>query len=346
MLEILRTWYHRHFTNPEAVILFFLLFVGFAVLITMGKILAPVLAAIVIAFVLDWLVRLLTRLKVPRSMAVYSVFTLFIGLLILIVMGLVPAIWQQTIGLFSDAPRIITSWHDTLMTLPERYPEIFAAEQMNEILNNIRSQSLKSGQYILEISKSSIPAVITMVVYFIIVPLMVFFFLKDQHKIQSWMSKFIPQERGLSVRVWDEVHDQLGNYVLGKIAEVFIVGVVTWIVFALLGLQYTLLLAAMVGLSVLVPYVGAAVITIPVALVALYQFGLGIEFWYVLLAYGVIQAVDGNMLAPLLFSEAVDIHPVAIIIAIVFFGGIWGFWGVFFAIPLAILIRAVINVWP
>ena len=65
-----------------------------------------------------------------------------------------------------------------------------------------------------------------------------------------------------------------------------------------------------------------------------------------LLAYGVLQALDGNVLVPLLFSEAVDLHPVAIIIAVLAFGGIWGFWGVFFAIPLASLIKAVINAWP
>jgi putative permease len=62
--------------------------------------------------------------------------------------------------------------------------------------------------------------------------------------------------------------------------------------------------------------------------------------------YVVIQGLDGNVLVPLLFSEAVNLHPVAIILAILFFGGIWGLWGVFFAIPLATLIKAIINAWP
>ena len=62
--------------------------------------------------------------------------------------------------------------------------------------------------------------------------------------------------------------------------------------------------------------------------------------------YGIIQALDGNVLVPLLFSEAVNLHPVAIICAVLLFGGLWGFWGVFFAIPLATLFKAVINAWP
>ena len=61
---------------------------------------------------------------------------------------------------------------------------------------------------------------------------------------------------------------------------------------------------------------------------------------------GIIQALDGNVLVPLLFSEAVNLHPVSIIIAVLVFGSVWGFWGVFFAIPLATLIKAILNAWP
>jgi putative permease len=66
----------------------------------------------------------------------------------------------------------------------------------------------------------------------------------------------------------------------------------------------------------------------------------------VVLAYGIVQALDGNVLVPLLFSEAVNLHPVAIIVAVLVFGGLWGLWGVFFAIPLATLVKAVLNAWP
>jgi putative permease len=65
-----------------------------------------------------------------------------------------------------------------------------------------------------------------------------------------------------------------------------------------------------------------------------------------MIAYAIIQALDGNLLVPLMFSEVVNLHPVAIILAILVFGGLWGFWGIFFAIPLATLVKAVINAWP
>lgn len=346
MLEMLRQWYQRHFTDPQAVILLLLLIFGSLVIITMGTILAPVLAALVIAFVLEWLVDFVQRFKVPRTPAFYLVYCLFIGLFILTIFALIPLLWRQTQLLIDDAPRMLSAWQGQLNLLPERYPDIFAQEQIDEIIKSIKSHTTRFGQTVVSISLSSLPAIITFIVYVIIVPLMVFFFMKDRDDMKAWFSRLMPNERGLTVRVWGEVHDQLGNYIIGKVGEVIIIGIVSCLAFVFLDLKYAILLGAITGLSVLVPYVGAAVVAIPVIAMGLFQYGFAPQFWYVAAAYGIIQAIDGNVLAPLLFSEAVSIHPVAIIIAIVFFGGIWGIWGVFFAIPLAILVKSVLNAWP
>ena len=87
-------------------------------------------------------------------------------------------------------------------------------------------------------------------------------------------------------------------------------------------------------------------VTVPVCLIALFQWGWSDQFIYLMAVYGIIQTLDGNVLVPLLFSEAVSLHPVAIICAVLLFGGLWGFWGVFFAIPLATLFKAVLDAWP
>jgi len=112
------------------------------------------------------------------------------------------------------------------------------------------------------------------------------------------------------------------------------------------GLQYAMVLSVCVGISVLVPFVGVAVVTIPVVLVAGFQWGWSADFAYLVIAYIVIMVLDANLLVPLLFSEVTNLHPVAIIVAVLLFGGLWGFLGLFFAIPLANLVQAVINAWP
>ena len=180
----------------------------------------------------------------------------------------------------------------------------------------------------------------------VLVPVLVFFLLKDKDLLISWFKGYLPDERHLVTSVWVDVEAQIANYVRGKAGEIVIVGAVSYITFVSLGLQYSALLATMVGFSVLIPYIGAAVITLPIAFVAYFQWGWSWSFGQVMIAYAIIQALDGNVLVPLLFSEALNLHPVAIIVAILVFGGLWGFWGVFFAIPLATVVQAVLKTWP
>jgi putative permease len=188
---------------------------------------------------------------------------------------------------------------------------------------------------------------ITLIVYLVLVPILIFFFLKDKEKIRRYLANFLPEDRTLASQVWREVDQQLGNYVRGKFWEIVIVWGITYAVFRVIGLQYAMLLAVFTGLSVLIPYIGATVMTIPVALIAYFQYGdLGSGFAWAVGAYLVIQLFDGNLLAPLLLSEVTNLHPIAVIGAILLFGGLFGFWGVFFAIPLATLVQAVINAWP
>ena len=139
---------------------------------------------------------------------------------------------------------------------------------------------------------------------------------------------------------------QLGNYVRGKFWEILVVTAACTPVFGVMGLKYAVLLAILIGLSVLVPYIGAAVVTVPVLLIAYAQWGWTNEFFYLMLAYGIVQGLDGVVLVPLLFSEVVNLHPIQIIVSILLFGGLWGFWGVFFAIPLATLVSATFKAWP
>ena len=162
----------------------------------------------------------------------------------------------------------------------------------------------------------------------------------------AWFCGFLPRRRPLLSGIWSELNLQFSNYARGKGIEVFIIGLASYVSFALFGLNYAALLGLLVGLSVIVPYIGATLVTIPVVMVGYFQFGVSPDFYWLLGIYAVIQILDGNVLVPLLFSEAVDLHPVAIVIAVLFFGGIWGVWGVFFAIPLATLINAILSAWP
>jgi putative permease len=186
---------------------------------------------------------------------------------------------------------------------------------------------------------------ISIIVYLILVPILVFFFLKDKEMILGWFVNLLPDNLTMASDVWREVNSQVSNYVRGKGWEILIIWGISFTTFTLMGMEFSLLLSFFVGLSVIFPYIGVTVMFLPVALIAYFQWGWDARALWALIAYTIIQLLDGNLLAPLLLSEVINLHPIAIIIAVLVFGGMWGLWGLFFAIPLATLINAVIKSW-
>ncbi|MBK5300191.1 MULTISPECIES: AI-2E family transporter [Gammaproteobacteria] len=346
MFKVLRDWIQRYFSDEEAVVLAVLLFLAFTAVLTLGGMLAPVLAGMVLAYLMQGLVVTLERLRVPGGVAVGLVFALFMGLLLVFIIIVVPLLWHQLITLFNELPGMLAKWQSLLLLLPERYPHLVSDEQVLQAIEVARGEIGKFGQWALTFSLSSLPLLVNIMIYLVLVPILVFFFLKDREMIGQWVRGYLPRERALITRVAQEMNRQIANYIRGKVIEIFICGSVTYIAFVALGLNYSALLALLVGVSVVVPYVGAVVVTVPVLLIALFQWGWSDQFIYLMAVYGIIQTLDGNVLVPLLFSEAVNLHPVAIICAVLLFGGLWGFWGVFFAIPLATLFKAVLDAWP
>lgn len=346
MLQILQRWYDRLFSDPHAVTLFLILVAGFVILYFGGALLAPILLAMVLAYLLEWPVARMTEAGCPRTVASAVILLLFIAVVLLATFTIVPQIWQQSVGFFKEVPSMFTQGAHWLHEMERRYPQYLQPEQIATITEALKTRVLGIGQAILKGSLQSLGNLVTVLVYAVIVPLLMFFFLKDKQRLIDYVMQFIPSNRELVDKVWAEMNTQIVNYIRGKLIEIVIVGIVAYIFFAVMGLRYAELLGLTVGLSVLIPYIGATLATLPVLLVALFQWGWSAEAGYVVLGYGVIQALDGNVLVPLLFSEAVNLHPVAIISAVMIFGGLWGFWGVFFAIPLATLVKAVINAWP
>ncbi|MDP4546434.1 AI-2E family transporter [Marinobacter sp. MDS2] len=346
MIRVLRDLANKYFSDEEAVVLFLILLAGTVFIVWFGAMLAPAIASLIVAFILQGLVLKLQRWGVPDFVAVISVFLMFMGVLVGFLFGLLPLVWSQVSNLAKEAPRIIRELQSYLEVLPDDYPHLISAEAVNAVYQQVSTEVAHITQWLVSFSLSSIPDLVALLIYMVLVPILVFFFLKDRELLVSSFARLLPKQRPMMIGIWHEVNRQCANYVRGKAVEILIVGSVTYIAFKVLGMPYAALLSLLVGLSVVIPYIGAAVVTIPVAVIGLFAFGWGSHFIWVMVVYGIIQALDGNVLVPVLFSEVNNLHPVAIIVAVLFFGGVWGLWGVFFAIPLATMLKAVFAAWP
>ena len=345
-MNILHDWLKRHVSNPQIIILISILVTSALVLYFFGSILAPVLASIVIAYLLEGLVNILEKIRLPRQVAVTIVFLTFVASLVIISFVAIPLLAQQVAVMLNELPSMISFIQQQLRRLPERFPEYISMEQIKDIIASLQSELFGLGQKLLTFVTASLRGLVSSVVYLILVPFMVFFFLKDKQLILNYLSGFIPKERQLSEGIFREVNRQVANYVRGKFLEILIMWIVCYVTFLALGLEFSFLMSLLSAFSVLFPYIGVTVVAFPIAIAGLYQWGWSFGTLKIILAYAIIQIIDGNLLAPLLLSGVVNLHPIAIVVAVLTFGGLWGFWGLFFAIPLATLVQAIINAWP
>ncbi len=333
---------NRQFT----VMIFFLALLTLVILYT-GKILAPFFAAIIIAYLLEGIITRITRTGIlSRFFVTNIVFILFLLFVTAILLWAVPEIGRQAKQAAANIPVYINAGQELILRLPEKYPDLVSKDQAADIIGQISRELTGVAQGVL--SGGVIKPLVwtlTFLIYLILVPVMVYFMLKDKNIIISYLKKYLPFDNPFLKSVWADVDMQIGNYIRGKFTEIMVIWFASYIAFVFMGLDYAMLLSFMVGLSVLIPYIGATVVTVPVLIVAFVQWGLGGQFYILAITYFVIQILDGNVLVPLIFSEAVSIHPIAIIVAVLVFGGIWGFWGVFFAIPLATVVNAILNAW-
>ena len=409
-MDLIKDWLKRQLSNPQIVLLASVLLVVFLTIFFLGGFIAPVLASVVIAYLLDGIIMRFQKHGVPRLVAVCGVFVLFLLSVFLLFFVVFPSLVSELDKFVrNDVPGIVTNVSNNMKGAYQKYeyfrnkrlPDFFSKQlqaskpanppktntessisrplmNTNEIqgprslldeasfngvsllpseqgadpssyeriTNAVETELTEIGRRALTFSISSLKNVVVYMLYLVLVPVLVFFILKDKQAILNWFAKFLPSERALTRQVWEEVNIQTSNYVRGKFWEVIIVWGVTYITLEAFGLRATLLVSLFVGLSVLVPYVGATLMYIPIVILGYYQFGMSSTFVWLFIAYSIIQVLDGNVLAPVLLSEATSLHPIAIIAAILLFGGLWGFWGVFFAIPLATLVNSIIKAWP
>ena len=368
MFNLLKRWYNRHFSQPGTIEFALVLIGGFLIVYYFMWLVGPLVVALCLAYCLDWAVRLMIKeFKMSRLCASSAVMFIFIGICVGLLVFLAPKILQQGSELFSvvqqysqnaadrsgasdtDFDAVVSSGiYEVLQKLPDPVSNMVAKEEIEDMIYNARATVLSNLTQI--VKTQLMPSVVnfaTWLMYIIIVPIFMFLMLANKQMLQKRLQTYVlPNNQALISVFWPRLNAHIEGYIRGKLVHITVISIVNTLAFLLFGLNYSFLLGFGVGLSVVIPYVGAVIIAIPVVLVAFFQFGLGSTFIWLLVVYLVIQLLESNILTPFLFSKAMNLDAFSILASIMIFGGLWGFWGVFFSIPLATLIGTLIVYWP
>ena len=346
MLEEINNLFRKIFSSEETLVFALLLTGAFLTLFFFGNILTPFLVSIIFAYLLVGMQKRLEEYGLNCTLALILTYSFFLLLGVALMVWLVPLVYQQLQSLILEVPKWVNSFMIFVQNIPEKYPDLISSDQITTFLQSLSGQITAISEDFLKASIAGIQNTVTIAINLVLLPILVFFFLFDRESIISGFLSILPNKRAMLQNVWIEMDDQLSNYARGKAIEIIIVGLVAAVIFMYFDLQYVALLSVLVGFSVLIPFLGAFIVTLPVAVLGLLQFGLTFDFWLLMGLYVILQMLDGYLLVPILFSDAVKLHPVIIMLAVFIFGGMFGFWGIFFAIPIATLIKAIWNSWP
>ena len=229
-IDVLGRWVNRYFSRPDAIFLVAAILAVSAVLYVLAGALAPVLTGLVIAFLLQGLVERLESIGCHRLLAIVIAMVVLIGSVFAIVLLVVPLVWQQASSLLALAPSVIGMLRDGLSGLAARFPEFITEEQILGVVNESSKELGNLSAFLLESAFSQVFSLFGLLIYLVLVPISVFFLLKDKETLMAHVLSLLPKDRPLLDAVGLEMNAQLGNYVRGKAIEILVVGAVSFII--------------------------------------------------------------------------------------------------------------------
>ncbi|WP_047986373.1 AI-2E family transporter [Ornithinibacillus californiensis] len=301
---------------------------------------APFLIACIIAYLLYPIVQKIHQYNIPRSIAILFIYLFFFGGVGYLIYRVYPAAVVQLRDLDEYLPQLVAMYQDIIYQLyasTSFLPET-VHDKIDETIRSIElSIDTLIGQLIGGVTK-----IIDFIVIITVIPVLVFYFLKDYEKIKGYVKNSLPKKyRKSSSNLVHAIDEGLGGYIRGQLLVCLFVAITSYITFQFLGLKYALLLAIFMGLMNIIPYFGPIIGAVPAVLIALTISGKMVLF--VLIGVFVIQLIESNLLSPYIVGRSIRIHPVAIIFALLLGGKLGGVLGMVLAVPTLTILRVIIK---
>jgi len=316
--------------------------IGFLVVLWfLGDVILPFVLGGAIAYFLDPVADRIQRLGASRALAT-TIITLT-ALLIFILMALlvIPVLVQQSVSLFETAPKL---FQDLQAFLTAQFPSLVDEDSaMRQSLISIGETISERGGELLNTVLTSVNSLFSIVLLFVIVPVVAFYLLYDWDNMVARIDDLLPREHAPMIRhLAAEIDRTLASFIRGMGTVSLILGTYYAVALMLVGLQFGLVVGAIAGLVTFIPYVGALVGGALAIGLALFQFwGDWLSIGLVAGIFVIGQVVEGNVLTPKLVGNSVGLHPVWLIFSLSVFGTLFGFVGMLVAVPVAAVIGVV-----
>jgi len=296
----------------------------------------PFLLTGVAYYLLNPIVDYLETRKVKRVYSIIALYLLIVTALTVVIMRVVPLLSDQISSLISSFP---TYSQDA----KQKFEELVGNEYFNQLQNAIGIDTSKlvdefssRAATIMNNAWSGIGNIVgritETVLAIITVPFILFYLLKDRKKLAPFVLGFLPTKfRGRSFGVMLEMNHQISSYIRGQIIVSFCIGVLLYIGYLIIGLDYSLVLAVIAACTSIVPYLGPAIAITPALIVAMMTSPIMLVKMIVI--WTIVQLVEGKFISPQIMGKTMQVHPITIIFVIIAAGNLFGILGIILAVP-------------
>lgn len=323
-------------------------FIFYPLVVIFSNILLPTILAAILYYIFSPLVNYLEKRKVPRSISIIGIYLILILLMVWGLSAAIPSLVDQVQSLVEAFPGYVERLAEGLEPLFSQVVSTGTfsqyAERFQDFLGRLPEIIFDFLQGGFSGLSSVLSGVTNVVVTVIFVPIILFFLLKDdQLFIRGFIQLLPPNWRNNFVRVAREMSDQVGSYVKGQLTVAFALGVMTYIGFKIIGLDYAGVLAITTGVLSIIPYLGPTLSFIPALVIAL------LNSWFMVLkliiVWLTVQFIEGNILQPQIMGQQLSIHPLTIIIILFVAGDLAGVFGMVFGIPIYAILKVLVVYW-
>ncbi|PAV31435.1 AI-2E family transporter [Virgibacillus profundi] len=318
-------------------------FIFVPVLKYVGAVAFPLIGAGILFYLTKPVMHFFERFKIHRIISIVLVFLLLILLGFLFVMYIWPIAQKQFTNLIDSIPGMITSgenfidyWQANYTSIPE---QVITA--INDFTANIPSHIENISKNIFGFIGGFIGQVISIVAGIVLIPFFLFFMLKDGDKFLPFVTRIFTPKKAKNIRsLFSKIDETLTAFIQGQLIVSFAVGVLLFIGYLIIGLEYSLTLSLFAMLMNVIPFVGPFIAVIPALLVGVFQDPMMVVWVSIVMIAA--QQIESNLISPNVMGRALDLHPLTVITVILAAGSIGGFMGILFAVPFYSVLKTII----
>lgn len=301
-------------------------------------VLAPFFIAMIISYVLNPIVTMLSDRKMPRTVAVLLIYAVFCGSLVVVLMNVIPMFVEQLQELNEHAPELTVRAKNLVDDLNN---SMLPDSVQTGINNSIYKIEKKLSESVFDLV-NNIGAMVNVLFVLFIIPFLSFYILKDFEVFERTVITYVPKShRQHTVRLLKDIDAALGSYIRGQFLVCLIVGVLAYIGYWIIGMPYPLLLAAVVAVTNVIPYLGPFFGAAPALLMAA---TISVKMMILVVVVNTVcQILESNVVSPQVVGRTLHMHPLSIILALLVGGELAGIAGMILAVPIFAALKVIVQ---